>query len=38
MQVDGDIVFTNKGPGMVKECKQIQNYLFRGQYLAIKVT
>ena len=21
MQVDGEILFTNKGPGMVKECK-----------------
>ena len=38
MQVDGEIVFTNKGPGMVKECKNNQNCLFRGQYLAIKVT
>ena len=38
MQVDGEILFTNKGPGMVKECKKIQNGLFRGQYLAIKVT
>ena len=38
MQVDGEIVFTNKGPGMVKECKQIQKCLFRGKYLAIKVT
>ena len=38
MQVDGEILSTNKGPGMVKECKQIQNCLFRCQYLAIKVT
>ena len=38
MQVDGGILFTNKGPGMVKECKKNQNCLFRGQYLAIKVT
>ena len=22
MQVDGEILFTNKGPGMVKECKK----------------
>ena len=22
MQVDGEILFTNKGPGMIKECKQ----------------
>ena len=38
MQVDGEVLFTNKGTGMVKECKKNQNCLIRGQYLAIKVT
>ena len=38
MQVDGEILFTNKGPVMVKESYHFQNRLFRGQYLAIKVT
>ena len=38
MQVDGEILFTNKGPVMVKESKNFKNCLLRGQYLAIKVT
>ena len=38
MQVDGERLFTNKGPVMVNESKTFQNCLFRGQYLAIKVT
>ena len=38
MQVDGEILFANKGPVMVKESYNFQNCLFRGQYLAIKVT
>ena len=37
MQVDGEILFTNKGPVMVKESKFFKNCLLRGQYLAIKV-
>ena len=38
MQVDGEILFTNKGPVMVKESNNFQNCLLRGQYFAIKVT
>ena len=38
MQVDGERLFDNKGPVMVKESDNCQNSLFRGQYLAIKVT
>ena len=38
MQVDSEIIFTDKGPVMVNESKKNQNGLFRGQYLAIKVT
>ena len=38
MQVDGERLFANKGPEMVKESGNFQNCLFRGQYLAIKVT
>ena len=38
MQVDGDILFTNKGPVMIKESNNLKNSLLRGQYLAIKVT
>ena len=38
MQVDGDILFTNKGPVMVKESNNFKNCPLRGQYLAIKVT
>ena len=38
MQVDGERLFTNKGPVMVKESDHFQKCLFRGQYLAIKVT
>ena len=38
MQVDGEILFANKGPVMVKESNNFQNCLFREQYLAIKVT
>ena len=37
MQVDGEILFTNKGPVMVKDSNNYQNCLLRGQYLAIKV-
>ena len=48
MQVDGERLFTNKGPVMVKECKQIQNSLgvkfygnrifyIRGQHDVLKV-
>ena len=38
MQVDGEILFTNKGPAMVKESNNFKSSLLRGQYLAIKVT
>ena len=38
MQVDGERLFTNKGPVMVKESSNFHNCLLRGQYLAIKVT
>ena len=38
MQVDGERLFTNKGPVMVKESDHFHNCLFRGQYLEIKVT
>ena len=38
MQVDGKILFTNKGPVMVKESNNFQNCLLRGKYLATKVT
>ena len=38
MQVDGETLFTNKGPVMVKESNNFKNSLLRGQYLAIKVT
>ena len=38
MQVDGERLFANKGPVMVKEGDNFHNGLFRGQYLAIKVT
>ena len=38
MQVDGEILFTNKGPVMVKESNSFKNGLLRGQYIAIKVT
>ena len=38
MQVDGERLFTNKVPVMVNESITFQNCLFRGQYLAIKVT
>ena len=38
MQVDGERLFTNKGPVMVKESNHFKNCLLRGQYLAIKVT
>ena len=37
MQVDGERLFANKGPVMVKESDNFQNCLFRGQYLALKV-
>ena len=37
MHVDGEIVFTIKGPVMVKESNTFKNCLLRGQYLAIKV-
>ena len=36
MQVDGEILFANKGPVMVKESEHFQNCLFRGQYLSDK--
>ena len=38
MQVDCERLFTNIDPVMVNESKTFQNCLFRGQYLAIKVT
>ena len=38
MHVDVEILFTNKGPVMVKESNNFKNCLLRGQYLAIKVT
>ena len=38
MQVDGERLFTTKGPVMVKESNNYKNGLLRGQYLAIKVT
>ena len=38
MQVDGERLFANIGPVMVKESETFQNCLFRGQYRAIKVT
>ena len=38
MQVDGDRLFTNKGPVMVKKVTIIINGLLQGQYLVIKVT
>ena len=38
MQVDGERIFTNKGPVIVKESNNFQNCLLRGQYLATKVT
>ena len=38
MQVDGERLFTNKGPIMVKESNNFQNCLLRGQYIAINVT
>ena len=37
MQVDGERLFTNKGPVMVKESNNFK-IMLRGQYLAIKVT
>ena len=38
MQVDAERLFANIGPVMVKESDNFQKCLFRGQYLAIKVT
>ena len=37
MQVDGERLFANKGPVMVKGIDNFQNCLLRGPYLAIKV-
>ena len=40
MQVDGEIIFSNKGPIglMVKDSEHFQNGQLPGQYIAIKVT
>ena len=38
MQVDGERLFTTKGPVMVKESNNLKNPLLQGQYLEIKVT
>ena len=38
MQVDGEILFTTKGPVMVKESNNLKNRLLQGQNLEIKVT
>ena len=38
MQANGERLFTNKGPAMVKESENFQNCLLRGHHLSIKVT
>ena len=38
MQVESEILFTNKCPIVVKEGENFQNGLIRGQYIVIKVT
>ena len=38
MQVDSEIIFTNKGTVMVKESYNFQNGLLRRQYIVIKVS
>ena len=37
MQIDSEILFTNKCPTMVKERGHFENSLLRGHYIVVKV-